>query len=190
MPDATSSHRPTLLDDVRHGLRLHHDSRHTKRSSGGWIVRLVPFHGRRSREHLIPAEATIDACLTDLAVNGGVAPPIQNQAMNARVFLYKRVLNHALQGCIDAVRADKKVTVPMVMTREEVAAVLSLMDSTAQVVAKLLYGSGLRIIEAVRLRVKDIDYQWRDHCLAKASKALKVHQDAQQVIRLALAHAR
>jgi site-specific recombinase XerD len=81
-------------------------------------------------------------------------------AMHALVFLYKRVLNHALPGSINAVRADKKITVPVVMTREEVA-VLSLMDGTAQVVAKLLYGSGLRIMEAVRLRVKDIDYQMK-----------------------------
>ena len=68
---------------------------------------------------------------------------------------------HALQGSINAVRADKKINVPVVMTREEVATVLSLMDGTAQLVAKLLYGSGLRIMEAVRLRVKDIDYQMK-----------------------------
>lgn len=83
----------------------------------------------------------------------------QRQALNALVFLYKRVLNHSLQGSINAVRADKKVNVPVVMTREEVAAIISLMDGTAQLVAKLLYGSGLRITEAVRIRVKDIDFQ-------------------------------
>jgi site-specific recombinase XerD len=77
--------------------------------------------------------------------------------MNALVFLYKRVLKQALPGSINAVRADKKVTVPVVMTRDEVAAVISLMGGTAQLVTKLLYGSGLRIMEAVRLRVKDID---------------------------------
>ncbi len=111
----------------------------------------------RSRQDLVPAEPKIEAFLTDLAVRGNVAPATQNQAMNALVFLYKRVLNQALDGRIDAVRADKKVTVPVVMTREEVGAVLSLMDGTAQLVAKLLYGSGLRIMEAVRLRVKDVD---------------------------------
>ena len=81
--------------------------------------------------------------------------------MNALVFLYKRALNHPLQDSINAVRADKKINVPVVMTREEVAAVISLMDGTAQVVAKLLYGSGLRIMEAVRLRVKDVDFQMK-----------------------------
>jgi integrase len=79
--------------------------------------------------------------------------------MNALVFLYKRVLNHPLQDSINAVRADKKMNVPVIMTREEVAAVISLMDGTAQVVAKLLYGNGLRIMEAVWLRVKDVDFQ-------------------------------
>jgi integron integrase len=81
--------------------------------------------------------------------------------MNALVFLYKRVLNHALEGRINAVRAAKKINVPMVMTRQEVATILSLLDGTAQLVAKLLYGSGWRIMEAVRLRVQDIDFQMK-----------------------------
>jgi site-specific recombinase XerD len=124
-----------------------------------WIIRFVRFHGMRSRDHLFLAEPKIESFLTDLAVHGHVAAATQNQAMNALVFLYRRVLEHALPGSINAVRAEKKINVPMVMTREVVAAVLSLMDGTAQVVAKLLYGSGLRIMEAVRLRVKDIDSQ-------------------------------
>jgi integron integrase len=103
----------------------------------------------------------IESFLTDLTVHGHVAAATQNQAMNALVCLYKHVLNHDLPGSINAVRADKKINVPVVMTREEVAAVISLMDGTAQVVAKLLYGSGLRIMEAVRLRVKDIDYHMK-----------------------------
>jgi integron integrase len=90
-------------------------------------------------------------------VHANVAAATQNQAMNALVFLYKRVLNHAMDGRINAVRAAKKINVPVVMTREEVATILSLLDGTPQLVAKLLYGSGLRIMEAVRLRIKDID---------------------------------
>jgi site-specific recombinase XerD len=81
--------------------------------------------------------------------------------MNALVFLCTRVLNQSLPGSINAVRADKKINIPVVMTREAVAAVLSLVDGTAHVVAKLLYGSGLRIMEAVRLRVKNIDVQMK-----------------------------
>src|SRR5712692_10679631 len=161
MPNATRSQPPKLLDDVRQVLRLHHYSIHTERSYVEWIVRFVCFHGMRSRADLFPAERKIEAFLTDLAMQGKVAAATQNQAMNALVFLYKRVLNHALEDRINAVRADKKINVPVVMTREEVATILSLMDGTAQVVAKLLYGSGLRIMEAVRLRVKDIDYQMK-----------------------------
>ena len=126
-----------------------------------WIVRFVHFHRMQSRENLFPAESKIESFLTDLAVRANVAPSTQNQAMNALVFLYKRVLNHPLQDSINAVRADKKINVPVVMTREEVAAVISLMDGTAQVIAKLLYGSGLRIMEAVRLRIKDVDFQMK-----------------------------
>jgi site-specific recombinase XerD len=154
MPDTARSQQPKLLDKVRQVLRLHHYSIHTERSYVEWIIRFVRFHGMRSREDLCPAEPKIEAVLTDLAVHGNVAAATQNQAMNALVFLYKRVLSHALQGSINAVRADKKLNVPVVMTREEVAAVISLLDGTAQVVAKLLYGSGLRIMEAVRLRVR------------------------------------
>jgi integron integrase len=161
MPDVTRSQHPKLLDAVRQLLRLHHYSIHAERSSVEWIVRFVRFHRMRCREDLLPAEPKIEAFLTDLAVHGNVAPATQNQAMNALVFLYKRVLNHTLEGRINAVRADKKINVPVVMTREEVAAVLSLMDGTAQVVAKLLYGSGLRIMEALRFRVKDIDVQMK-----------------------------
>ena len=124
-------------------------------------MRYVRFHGMRSRHDLFPPEPNIEAFLTDLAVNGNVAAATQNQAMNALVFLYKRVLTHTLEGRINAVRADKKVNVPVVMTREEVAAIISLMDGTAQLVAKLLYGSDLRSMEAVRLRVQDIDFQMK-----------------------------
>jgi integron integrase len=161
MPDVTGSQQPKLLDEVRTVLRLHHYSIHTERTYVKWIVNFVRFHSMRSRQDLFPAEPKIEAFLTDLAVRGDVAPATQNQAMNALVFLYKRVLNQAPQGSINAVRATAKINVPVVMTREEVASVLSLMDGIPQLVAKLLYGSGLRIIEAVRLRVKDIDYQMK-----------------------------
>src|SRR5207244_10942908 len=88
---------------------------------------------------------------------GFVASATQHQAMHALVFLDTRVLTQALEDRMNAVRADKKVTVPVVMTRDEVATVLSLMAGTPQLVAKLLYGSGLRIMEAVRHRGKEID---------------------------------
>jgi hypothetical protein len=119
----------------------------------------VRFPGRRSRADLFPAEPKLDACLTDLAVHGHVAAATQNQALKALVCLDKRALNHALPARLHALRASKKLHVPVVMTRDEVAAVLARMAGTAQLVATLLYGRGLRIMEAVRLRVKDVDAQ-------------------------------
>src|SRR5262245_20964361 len=162
MTDTPPSPSPTLLEEVRRVLRLQHYSIHTERSYVEWIRRFARFHQMRSRADLFPAAPKIEAFLTDLAMQGNVAAATQNQAMNALVFLYKRVLHHALEDRINAVRADKKVTVPVVMTRDEVATVLSLMEGTPQLVAKLLYGSGLRIMEAVRLRVKDIDFAMKE----------------------------
>jgi hypothetical protein len=100
MPDTIKSQPPKLLDEVRHVLRLHHYSIHTERSYVEWIVRFVRFHAMRSREDLFPAEAKIEAFLTELAVHGEVAPSTQNQAMNALVFLYKRVLKQALNPLV------------------------------------------------------------------------------------------
>jgi integron integrase len=142
-------------------MRRNHYSIHTERAYCDWIKRFVRFHKLTRREDLAGGEAKIEAFLTHLAMEGKVAASTQNQAMNALVFLYKHVLEQPLTGKIEALRADRKVNVPVVMTREEVAAVLALMQGTAQLVAKLLYGSGLRIMEAVRLRVKDIDYQMK-----------------------------
>jgi integron integrase len=158
MPAPAKSQQPRLLDELRQVLRLHHYSIHTERSYADWIVRFVHFHHMRSREDLLPPEPKIEAFLTHLAVNKDVAPATQNLAMNALIFLYKRVLKLPMDGAINAVRADRKVNVPVVMTREEVAAVISLMNGQPQLVTKLLYGSGLRIMEAVRLRMKDVDF--------------------------------
>src|SRR5262245_21665173 len=158
MPAPARSQQPRLLEEVRRVLRLHHYSLHTERSYARWIVQFVRFHNMVSRQDLLPAEPKIQAFLTHLAVDRDVAAATQNLAMNALVFLYKRVLNLPLTESIDAVRADRKSNVPVVMTREEVAAVISLLQGTPQLVAKLLYGSGLRIMEAVRLRVKDVDF--------------------------------
>lgn len=161
MSDSDRDQQPKLLDQVRQVLRLHHYSIHTERAYVDWIVRYVRFHKMRSRDDLFPPEPKIEAFLTDLAVNANVASSTRSQAMNALVFLYKRVLNQPMEGRINAIRAPKKINVPVVMTREEVASVISLLDGTAQLVAKLLYGSGLRIMEGVRLRVKDIDFQMK-----------------------------
>ena len=126
-----------------------------------WIKRYVHFHGMRSREDLAGGEAKIESFLTNLATKGKVAASTQNQAMNALVFLYRKVLKMPLDGKIDAIRADRKTNAPVVMTREETSKVISLLDGTPQLIVKMLYGSGLRILEAVRLRVKDVDFQMK-----------------------------
>ena len=112
-----------------------------------------------SLEDIMGGEGTIEAFLGHLAVKAHVAPSTQNQAMNALVFLYKKVLKEPLTGVIDAVRAPRKTNVPIVMTREEVAGLIPLLNRAPQLIVKLLYGSGLRIMEALRLRVQDIDLQ-------------------------------
>ncbi len=113
-----------------------------------------------SRDDLKNGEQKIEAFLTHLAVKKNVAPATtQNQAMNALVFLYKRVLKTPLKEAINAVRAGKKTNIPIVMTRDEVRAVVNVMEGVPQLMVKLLYGCGLRIMETVRLRVQDIGYK-------------------------------
>ena len=154
---STSKNRK-LLDEVRDVMRLHHYSIHTERTYSDWIKRYIRYHQMTGRQDLIDGEAKIEAFLTHLAVDKAVAPSTQNQAMNALVFLYKHVLKQSLDQKINAVRASRKINIPVVMTREEVAQIIALMEGVPQLIVKLLYGSGLRIMEAVRLRVQDIDY--------------------------------
>lgn len=148
-----------LLDEVQDYVRLHHYSIHTERTYCDWIKKFVQFHAMKSRNDLSRGEKKIELFLTHLAVQGNVSPSTQNQAMNALVFLYKKELNLPLDDEINAVRAHKKVNVPVVMTREETAKVIALTTGTPQLVVKLMYGSGLRISEAIRLRIQDIDYE-------------------------------
>ena len=157
---------PRILDQVRNTLRLNHYSIHTERTYIDWIKRYIAFHQMQSRHDLADGERKIESFLTHLAVDARVASATQNQAMNALVFLYKHVLSWPLDKPINAIRAPRKLNVPVVLTREEVARIIPLMDGTSQLVVKLLYGSGLRIMEAVRLRVKDIDF---------AMKSITVH---------------
>ncbi len=126
----------------------------------------------RSRADLFPAEPTIESLLTDLALHRPVAAATQNQAMHALVFLYTRVLTHAMAGRLKAGRADQKSHIPLVMTRDEVAAVRSRTDGTTQLVAIRLDGSGLHSMEAVRIRVQNIDVQIQ-HLTVRAGKGDK-----------------
>jgi len=150
-----------ILDEVRDVMRLRHYSIHTERTYCEWIKKYVHFHGMNSRHDLKEGEKKIEAFLTHLAVNKNVSPSTQNQAMNALVFLYKKVLKNHLDEEINAVRANKKTHVPVVMDREETAKVIKMMEGTPQIAVKLIYGSGLRISETIRLRVQDIDYKMK-----------------------------
>jgi site-specific recombinase XerD len=106
----------------------------------------------KSREELLPAEAQVEAFLTDIAVNGKVAASTQNQAFNALLFLYREILKQPFEN-VQALRADRPVRVPIVLTTEEVKAVIQAMSGTPQLVVKLQYGSGLRLMEVIRTKM-------------------------------------
>ena len=130
-----------------------HYSVSTERTYCDWIKQYVRFHGMQNRESLFgEAEIKVEKFLTYLATERNVAASTQNQAFNALVFLYKRVLGSPLEN-VRATRSRKTTRIPVVMTRDEVKPVIQLLDGIPELVVKLLYGSGLGITEAVRLRV-------------------------------------
>ena len=145
-----------LLDQIREVMRVKHYSLRTERSYCDWIRRYIHFHKMRLREELMQGpKVKMELYLSDLAVNGKVAVATQNQAFNALLFLYREVLGVTLEG-IEAVRADRPVRVPVVLTKDETRRVIVAMSGTTQLVVKLLYGSGLRLLEALRLRVHPV----------------------------------
>ena len=150
-----------LLDEMRDLMRRRHYSIHTERAYRDWIRRYVRFHNMQSRDDLRHGEEKIEAFLTHLARDRQVAASTQNQAMNALVFLYKHVLKQPLSGEINADSERRKVSIPVVLTREETARLIALMSRVHQLIVKLLYGSGLRITECLRLRVQDVDLEMK-----------------------------
>jgi integron integrase len=142
-------------------MRIKHYSIRTERCYCDWIRRYIHFHKMRLREELTQEpKAKMELFLSDLAVNGKVAAATQNQAFNALLFLYREVLGVAVEE-VDAVRADRPVRVPVVLTRDETRRVILAMSGTTQLVVKLLYGSGLRLLEALRMRVQDVDLEMK-----------------------------
>ncbi len=151
------SKRPKkLLDRVREAIRLKHYSIRTEEAYVYWIKRYIFFHNKRHPREMGAPE--IEAFLTHLAVKENVAASTQNQALSALLFLYREVLHQDLDFPIDAVRAKRPKRLPTVLTREEVRKVLGQLSGTHRLMAQLLYGSGLRLMECVRLRVKDVDF--------------------------------
>ena len=150
-----SNQPPKLLDQVRNTLRVRHYAFRTEKTYLNWIKRFILFHDKRHPKEM--AEPEVEAFLTHLAVDEKVTASTQNQAFSALLFLYKHVLNQELHN-IDALRATHPPRLPVVMTKQETQQVIDALPARYQLIAQLLYGSGLRLIECLRLRVKDIDF--------------------------------
>ena len=152
---APTPDKPKLLDQVRDVIRRKHFSIRTEQTYIDWIKRYILFHGKRHPNEM--AEAEITAFLTHLARAGKVAASTQNQALSALLFLYREVLQQNI-GWLDQVeRAKRPARLPVVLTKDEVRRLFAHLHGTKRLMAGLLYGSGLRLMECVRLRVKDVD---------------------------------
>ncbi len=148
-----------LLDTVRDVIRLKHYSIRTEEAYVNWIRRFILFHNKRHPKEMGTTE--VEAFLTHLAVEGHVAASTQNQAFSALQFLYRDVLHQELAGPVNAMRAKESQHLPAVLTKDETRRVIAQLTGIYQLQARLLYGSGLRLLECLRLRVKDIDFERR-----------------------------
>lgn len=154
------ANKPRLLDQVRHAIRACHYSPRTEDAYVAWIKRYILFHGKRHPVELGPAEIT--AFLTHLAVERHVSASTQNQALAALLFLYANVLGKDPGWLEGIVRAKRPERLPVVLTQAEVGALFAQMRGVSWLMATLLYGSGLRLFECLRLRVKDLDLERRE----------------------------
>ena len=143
-----------ISEQLRGALRLRHCSLRTEQCYVGWYVRYVKFHGTRHPGEMGAGE--VQAFLTHLAAERDVSASTQNQALNALVFLYKHVLNQPL-GELNMLRAQRKPRMPVVLSPEETRRILDAMKGVAALQTRLLYGCGLRLMECLRLRIKDVD---------------------------------
>jgi integron integrase len=151
--------QPRLLDQVRERIRFRHYSIRTEQAYVDWIKRFIRFHGKRHPATMSAPE--VELFLTDLAVHHHVSASTQNQAQSALLFLYKEVLGSELPWLDGVERAKKPIRLPVVLTKEEVFAVLHALPGVHNLIGRLLYGTGMRILEAMRLRVKDVDFDRR-----------------------------
>jgi integron integrase len=144
-----------LITQLQAALRARHYSRRTEQAYSLWVRRYVRFHGLRHPAEM--AEAEINAFVTHLAVAEHVSASTQTQALSALLFLYRHVLDRQVGELTDFARARKSTHLPVVLTREEVRALLDHLDGESRLIASLLYGAGLRLSEGLRLRVLDLD---------------------------------
>ena len=168
--NSNPSQAPKLLDQVRGKIRLKHYSIRTEQAYVDWIKRFILHFGKRHPREL--GAADVEAFLTHLAVAGNVAASTQNQAKSALLFLYREVLETELPWLDNVERARAPKRLPVVLTRDEVHAVLSRLSGTHWLIASLLYGAGLRLMEALRLRVKDVEFS-RKEILVRDGKGFK-----------------
>ncbi len=147
---------PRLLEEVKERLRLKHYSIRTEEQYVQWIKRFILFHGKRHPRQMAASE--VEQFLTHLAVEGRVSASTQNQAKSALLFLYRAVLGVELEWLGEVTRAKSPQRLPVVLTVAEVRALLAQMSGTYWLIASLLYGAGLRLMEAVRMRVKDLEF--------------------------------
>ncbi|HVT02808.1 MAG TPA: integron integrase [Thermoanaerobaculia bacterium] len=167
---ADSPEPPRLLDRVRHAARTRHYSRRTEDVYVDWIRRYILFHNKRHPSAMGADE--INAFLTYLAVERNVSASTQGQALSAILFLYRRVLQEEIADLGDIVRASKPRRIPVVLTPDEVRRLIAAMKGTPRLVAALLYGSGIRLMESLRLRVQDLDFA-RCEILVRDGKGAK-----------------
>jgi integron integrase len=166
----TSSTQPKLLDRLRLALRSRHYSRRTEQTYCLWVRRFILFHNVRHPAEM--AEADINAFLTHLAVKEKVSASTQSQALSALLFLYRHVVGRAVGDLGEVIRARRPTRLPVVMTREEVKAVPADLSGDKQLMASLMYGAGLRLMECLRLRVQDLDFS-RSEILVRDGKGAK-----------------
>jgi len=154
--EATWRRKEVLLERLRYAVRTRHYSRRTEKAYVGWVSRFLSFFGDRAIGDIGPAD--VSEFLTSLAVDGDVSASTQNQALSAILFLHRNVLGRELDWLTDVVRAKRPLRLPTVLSRAGVARLLEQMEGTPRLVASLLYGSGLRLLEALTLRTKDLNF--------------------------------
>ena len=157
MNDQSTPKSRKLLDQIRDAIRLKHYSYSTEKTYVHWARRYILYHNKRHPAEMGVAE--IEAFLTHLAKDENMSASTQNQALNALLFLYRNVLQMDIAIPIHALRAKPCEYLPTVLSKDETIRVLSGMQGVHQLMAKLLYGCGLRLMECMRLRVKDIDFE-------------------------------
>lgn len=191
---APEARKPRLFDEVRRCLRVRHYSLATEKCYLQWLRRFILANGKRHPRELGKAE--VEAFLSGLAVAGKVAPSTQNQALAALLFVYRHVLELDLPWLDGVVRARGRQRVPTVLARSEVGALLLAMDGRPWLLASLLYGTGMRLMECLRLRIKDVDFARHEitvrqgkggkdrHTVLPATLVPALHLEVQRALRL------